>query len=197
VPDAYRQHVGDRLAYEWRFDVVRLWEIDAQVALRSGEAGPLALVPLMRGGDEPSRLLEAVHRLDAMPKWQSEGALSVLLGFAAERYDVETFFAVLGKDRVMQSWIWRMGVDEGEVLGQIKNARQVCADLVKEFHPDSVSVVLPAIEACDQPETLRSWTLQCVKLSDGAFVALVTGKPPVRMARSRTTRPSRRSAKRR
>jgi hypothetical protein len=90
VPDAFRLYVGDWLAYEWRFDVVRLWEIDAEGALRSGEAGPLALVPLLRGGD-----------------------------------------------------------------------------------------------------------LQCAKLPDGAFVTLVTGKPPVRVARSRATRPSQRSAKRR
>jgi len=31
--DAFRLYVGDTLAYEWRFDVVRLWEIDAESAL--------------------------------------------------------------------------------------------------------------------------------------------------------------------
>jgi predicted transposase YdaD len=209
VPDAFRLYVGDWLAYEWRFDVVRLWEIDAQDALRSGEAGPLALVPLLRGGDEPSRVLEAVRRLDAMPKPQGAAAMWVLLDFAAQRYDRATFMNVLGEDRAMQSWLYQLGADEGEARGeargqakgeaegQIKTARQMCADLVKEFHPGSVAGLLPAIEACDQPETLRSWALQCVKLSDEAFVTLVTGKPPVRVARSRATRPSRRSAKRR
>ena len=103
VPDAFRLYVGDWLAYEWRFDVVRLWEIDAQSALRSGEAGPLALVPLLRGGNEPSRVLEAARRLDAMPKPQGADAMSVLLGFAARRHDRATFMSVLGKDRVMQS----------------------------------------------------------------------------------------------
>ena len=34
MPDAFRLYVGDWLAYEWRFDVVRLWEVDAQSALR-------------------------------------------------------------------------------------------------------------------------------------------------------------------
>ena len=97
VPDAFRLYVGDWLAYEWRFDVVRLWEIDAQVALHSGEAGPLALVPLMRGGDEPSRVLEAARRLDAMPRAQAADAMSVLLGFAARRYDRATFMNVLGR----------------------------------------------------------------------------------------------------
>ena len=202
VPDAFRLYVGDWLAYEWRFDVVRL-EIDADSALQSGEPGPLALVPLLRGGDEPAKVLEAVRRLDAMPGPQAADAMSVLLDFAAQRYDRATFMNVLGKDRVMQSWLWQMGADEGEARGrpgerprerprvQLKTARQMCADLVKEFHSDSAAALLPAIEACEQPETLRSWALQCAKLSDEAFVMLVTGKPPVRVARSRATRPSR------
>ena len=189
VPDAFRLYVGDWLAYEWRFDVVRLWEIDADNALRSGEAGPLALVPLLRGGDEPDKVLEAVRRLDAMPGPQSVDAMSVLLDFASQRYDRATFWNVLGKDRAMQSWLWQMGVDEGEakgeVKGQLKAVRQMCSDLVKEFHPAVAADLLPAIEACDQLETLRSWALQCAKLSDDAFVTLVTGKPPVRVARSR------------
>jgi predicted transposase YdaD len=200
VPDAFRLYVGDWLAYEWRFDVVRLWEIDAQSALQSGEAGPLALVPLLRGGDEPSRVLEAVRRLDAMPKPQAAAAMSVLLDFAAQRYDRATFRDVLGKDPVMQSWLDELRVEgeaRGEARGQIKNARQMCADLVNEFHPGTAAALLPEIEACDQPETLRSWALQCTKLTDEAFVTLVTGKPRARGARARATRPSRRSAKRR
>jgi hypothetical protein len=172
VPDAFRLHVGDRLAFEWRFEVVRLWQIDARVALRSGEAGPLALVPLM--------------------------------AFAARRYDRAAFMSVLGKDRVMESW-WDREVAEreargrarGEAEGQITAARQMCSDLVKEFHPGKAAALLPAIEACDRTETLRSWTLQCAKLADEAFVTLVTGKPRTRTARSRAARPSRRSTKRR
>ena len=41
-------YLGERLVNEWRFDTVRLWEIDAETALQSGQAGPLALVPLLR-----------------------------------------------------------------------------------------------------------------------------------------------------
>jgi len=205
VSDAFRLYVGDWLAYEWRFDVVRLWEVDAQRALESGAAGPLALVPLLRGGDEPDKVLEAVRMLDALPRPQSADAMSVLLDFASQRYDRATFWNVLGKDRVMQSWLWQLGVDEGKaegqaegkVRGRLEAVRQLCADLVTELHPAVAAGVLPAIEACDQPETLRSWALQCAKLPDEAFVMLVTGKPPVRVARSRATRPSRRSSKRR
>jgi hypothetical protein len=66
-----------------------------------------------------------------------------------------------------------------------------------KFHPGTAAALLPAIEACDQPETLRSWALQCAKLPDEAFVTLVTGKPHARVARSRAPRPSRGSSKRR
>jgi hypothetical protein len=200
VPDAFRLYVGDRLAFEWRFEVVRLWQIDARVALRSGEAGPLALVPLMRGGDEPSRVIEAARSLDAMPRAQAADAMAALMAFAARRYDRATFMSVLGKDRVMESWLDEEIAERearGEARGRIKAARQMCSDLVKEFHPGKAAALLPAIEACDRTETLRSWSLQCAKLSDEAFVTLVTGKPRARAARSRAARPSRRSAKRR
>jgi predicted transposase YdaD len=181
VPDAFRLYVGDWLAYEWRFDVVRLWEIDAESALQTGEAGPLALVPLLRGGEEPKNVLEAVRKLDALPKPQSADAMSALLDFASQRYDRATFWNVLGKDRAMQSWLWQMGVDEGEARGRAEGeaqaVRRICVDLSRECHPRVAARVLPAIEACDQPETLRAWVLQCPRLSDAEFVTLVTGQP--------------------
>jgi predicted transposase YdaD len=195
--DGFRLFLGDRLAYEWRFDVVRLWEIDARVALESGEAGPLALVPLLRGGDDPEKLLAAVRMLDALPPPESADAMASLLDLASERYDRATFWNVLGKDRVMQSWLWQLGRDEGEVRGEARGRaealRLVCADLTKELHPRVARRLIPAIDACEEPETLRSWILQCPKLSGAEFATLVTGKPAERVARSRTSRPSRTS----
>jgi predicted transposase YdaD len=201
VPEAFRLRVGDRLAFEWPFDVVRLWEIDAARALESGEPGPLALVPLLKGGDQPSTVLEAVRRLDSLPRAIAEDAMPALLDLASQRYDRSTFLEVLGKDRVMQSWIYQMGVDDGQVKGKAEGeaeaSRRLCADLAREFHPRVADRVLPAIEACDKPETLRAWALQCAKLSDQAFAALVTSGGSTRAAGSRAARPSRRAAKRR
>jgi predicted transposase YdaD len=223
--DAFRLYIGDRLAYEWRFDVVRLWEIDTERALESGEAGPLALVPLLRGGDEPDKLLAAVRMLDALPRPQAADAMPALLDLASQRYDRATFLNVLGKDRVMQSWLWQMGRDEGEARGEARGraegeargraqgeaqgraegeargraegqtdaARRICLDLSRECHPRVARHLLHAIEACDEPETLRGWILQCPKLSDAEYIALVTGKPAAGVMRSRTSRPSRTS----
>ena len=65
--DAFRVHLSGRVVNEWRFDVVRLWEIEASTAMQSGLPGPLALVPLLRGGNDAAVLAEAARRLDALP----------------------------------------------------------------------------------------------------------------------------------
>ncbi len=89
----------------------------------------------------------------------------------------------------MESWLWQLGRDAGEAQA----IRWICVDLSRECHPRVASRVLPVIEACAQPETLRAWVLQCPKLSDAEFVALVAGQPPKHVTRSRTSRPSRTS----
>ncbi len=101
----------------------------------------------------------------------------------------------------MQSWLWQLGRDEGEVRGRaegeaegrIRALRLACADLTKELHPRVAERVLPTIDACDQPETLRAWIMQCPKLSGAEFAAVVTGRPSEHVVRSRSSRPSRRS----
>ncbi len=208
--DAFRLYIGDRLAYEWRFDLVRLSEVPVDLAFESGEPGPLALVPLLQGGDAPREIRKAVRKLDALPRPQSVDALSVLLDLASQRYDRETLLSVLGKDRIMQSYLWQMGLDTGEVKGraeglaeglakgkaegkaegEAKAARQICLDLAQSLHPRVARRVLPAIQACPQPATLRAWILACPKLSDAAFAALVTRKP-TSPRRARTSCPSR------
>jgi len=49
--------------------------------------------------------------------------MSVLVGFAARRYDRATFMNVLGKDRVMQSWLSELGV-EAEARGEARGHGQ-------------------------------------------------------------------------
>jgi hypothetical protein len=104
-------------------------------------------VPLLRGGDDPDKLLAAVRMLDALPRPESADAMASLLDLAGQQYDRATFWNVLGKDRVMQSWLWQLGRDEGEARGRAEGEaralRLVCADLAKELHPRVAARVLP------------------------------------------------------
>ena len=67
VPDAFRLYVGDWLAYEWRFEVVRLWEIDARAALRQrrGRAAGARAADARRGRAVPGARGGAKARRDA------------------------------------------------------------------------------------------------------------------------------------
>jgi hypothetical protein len=154
--------------------------------------------------------------LDALPRPESTDAITTLLNLASQRYDRATFWNVLGKDRVMQSWLWQLGRDEGEALGRAEGEalgraegqalgraeggvlalRRVCSDLARELHPRVATRVLPVIDSCDRTETLQAWILQCPKVSGPEFAALVTGQPAGHVVRSRTSRPSRRSGRR-
>ena len=200
VADAFRLYIGARLVNEWRFDVVRLWEIEADLALAAGTAGPLGLVPLLGGGDRPAVIRKAVRRLAALPsRRESADVMAVLIDLACQRYDKGTIQRLFRKDSIMQSWLYQMGRDEGEAKGeargeargQLISARTICADLVKVLHPRVAPRILRRIEACTDPDTLRGWILECPKLSDTAFVTLVSGKRGSGTARSRVSRPAR------
>jgi predicted transposase YdaD len=196
VADAFRLYIGTRLVNEWRFDVVRLWEIEADLALAAGTAGPLGLVPLLGGGDRPAVIRKAVRRLAALPsRRESADVMAVLIDLACQRYDRGTIQRLFRKDSIMQSWLYQMGRDEGEAKGeargQLISTRTICADLVKVLHPRVASRILRRIEACADPDTLRGWILECPKLSDAAFVTLVSGKRGSGTARSRVSRPAR------
>ena len=203
--EAFRVYLGERLVNEWRFDTVRLWEIDASTALQGDQAGPLALVPLLRGGGDPSVLAEAARRLDALPGPGAGDAMSVLVDLASGRYDWSTLVAVLGKERAMESYLWQEGRKEGEAAGhaaghaegqaegRIEEARRICLDLVRELHPSVATRLTPVIQECRQPDVLRRWALHCATLSDAAFVRLVAPSPASRRSRSRVGGPSRTS----
>jgi hypothetical protein len=117
--------------------------------------------------------------------------MAVLIDLACQRYDRGTIQRLFRKDSIMQSWLYQMGRDEGEARGELISARTICADLVKVLHPRAAPRILRRIEACTDPDTLRGWILECPKLSDTAFVTLVSGKRGSGTARSRVSRPAR------
>ena len=189
--DAFRLYIGDRLAYEWRFDVVRLSEIPVDLAFESGEPGPLALVPLLQGGDAAR---EGTQRCGSSTRYpgrsprtrcpsSSTSRASAMIERRSERARKGSHHAVVlvadgpgrgrGKGRAE-------GEAKGEAEGKGRGRGQAAADLPRPgagLHPRVAKRVLPAIQACAQPATLRAWILQCPKLSDAAFAALVTGEP--------------------
>jgi hypothetical protein len=59
----FRVELEGREINRWRFDCIRLWELEAQAALDQGLPGLAALVPLMAGGTWP-RVEQAVRQIE-------------------------------------------------------------------------------------------------------------------------------------
>lgn len=115
-PLVFTLHVRGRELNRWRFDVLRLWDLPARLALSCGP-GVMALVPLMRGHD--LSLLEAAARRIAVEARPSEHPelLAILRLLAERRYTQSQLARLVTREVLMQSGLWREALAEGKQLG--------------------------------------------------------------------------------
>jgi len=201
---SYRTVVGGQVSNEWRFSVVRLWELSPRQLLALGLGGA-ALVPLA-GGASLSHVAAASRRIQReAPREGQADLLAILQEFAEGRYTARQLARVIPEEVVMASGLFERAMEkgkaearaagrvEGREEGRAEEARQTCLQVAQTLHPAVASRVVPVIEACSEPLRLRRWTLRASRLSDAEFVTLVTGRPRASVTRSRTGRPSRAS----
>ena len=183
--------VGGREVNRWRFDVVRLWELDATVALHQGGPGSLALLPLMRGGAaDPGLIEQAARRIEeAFPDEPLPDAEDVLMYLAAQHYTYEELDGIFGSEKMSQSSVsqhfWSKGRSEGlkegleEGLekglekGRLEAEREVCLRMVREYHPALTAPATAAIQVCGDPERLADWIVSAPRLTDEEFARLL------------------------
>ena len=188
---AYREILGGRVVHERRFDVVRLWEMDPEKALRFGP-GAAALV-----GPAEQTTLPLVGRAARKIQRETKGAvqsdlLFVLQALSRRRYTAKELAGVIPKETVMASSLWAEAAREGRLDG----ARELCINLARQHHPGVAERVVPFIEACSVVQRLHDWALQAPQLSDSAFLKLVTeqaGSTSGRRGRTRIPRASRKA----
>ena len=92
------------------------------------------------------------------------------------------------------------GRAEGRAEGEIAAARSLCSGFARQHHPAVLSEVAPIIGSCSDPLRLQEWALAAPRLSDAAFLRLLSRRPAPRSrtwaSRGRSPRPSRRSKRR-
>jgi predicted transposase YdaD len=178
----FKVEVGGREFNRWSFEEVFLWETDAKQSLAKGAPGLLALVPLMLGGTDPPLIERAVRHIEAaFPRERLPDAEDVLLTLAGWYYTVDELSRIVGRDRVIQSSLYVEGLAEGEAKGEAKGEaqgrleaeRELCAALVRKYHPAAADRALPLIASCTDSERLREWALAAPDLSDAEFLRLI------------------------
>jgi len=166
---AYQEVLGSRVVHERRFDVVRLWEVDPERALRLGP-GAAALVGLAE-----KTTLRLMRRAARKIQRETEGVLQsgllfILLALGPRRYTAGELAGVIPKETVMAGSLWAEAAREGRIEG----ARELCLDLARQHHPGVADRAVRLIEACSDVKRLHEWALQAHQLSDSAFLNLLT-----------------------
>lgn len=178
----FRVLLGGREVNRWAFEEVCLWELDAAEALPRGAPGLLALVPLMRGGLELRVLHRAARRIEeALPQARLPEAEEVLLVLAGRKYTVSELSRIVGRDRVIESSLYREALDEGlakgeargRVEGRLDAERDLCAALASKHHPAVFDRARRVIEGCEDPARLKEWALAASDLNDVEFLRLL------------------------
>lgn len=196
---AYREVLGGRVVHERRFDVVRLWEMDPERALRLGP-GAAALIGLAEKASLPlvARAARKIQRETGGVVQRD--LLFILQAFSGRRYTAGELAEAIPRETVMASSLWAEAVREGRKEGRIEAARELCLNLAKRHHPEVAGRVVASIEGCSDVERLQDWALRASELSDSAFLSLVmeqAGSKSGLAGRGRTPRPSRKAKRKR
>jgi len=161
----FRVELEGREINRWQFQDVRLWELEAEATLAQGLPGLAALVPLMKGA-ELKHMEQAVHQIEATarPEQQTD-LLAILHAFGQYRYTIEQLNQIIGRERIMESWIYQEGRAEGLVAGQLANAREFCREAVRHWHPRAGKKVWEAINDCTDLAALKEVTVNAAEWS--------------------------------
>jgi hypothetical protein len=202
---SHRDLIGGRIVNEWRFDVLRLWDLDPEELLAMGPA-PAALVGSARGSSAQHvrAAVELISRRTAPP--ERDDLLYVLQALCGERYTGREIDGMIPQEAVMGSGMVAKVVREARAQARAQGRAEVaevlrstCLDVVKHHHPAALERVAPVIETCQDLPSLHKWTLEATRMPASEFVRLVTAVPRRTPASSqrRAPRPARRAASRR
>ncbi|HYN02763.1 MAG TPA: hypothetical protein VE359_09990 [Vicinamibacteria bacterium] len=189
---AFREALAGTLVHERRFDVVRLWELDARQALAFGPGGA-ALVGLLDRAD-----LRVIGRASRQirrqaPEAQQADLLAILQSLSEGRYTASQLARVIPEEVVMKSSLYDKVRDQAHEKGRLDEARLLCATFVKRHHPQVAARVLPAIEACTDVARLHRWTLRAPEVPSDDLLRLVDRSAVPRTTHRRAPRPARRA----
>ena len=184
----FRERLAGAVVHERRFEVVRLWELDAREALALGPGGA-ALVGLL-GRTDLQVIGKASRQIRRQaPQAQHPDLLAILQSLSEGRYTARQLARVIPEEVVMKSSFY----EKAHEKGRLDDARLLCASFIKRHHSLVAARMLPAIEACTNVARLHRWTLRAPEVSSDELLRLVRRSAISRTSHRRAPRPARRA----
>lgn len=79
---------------------------------------------------------------------------------------------------MMRSSVAEHFMKEGRAQGRaemLETERELCLDMLREFHPELLTAAIPVVQACSNPDTLKQWILLAPKTRDDDEFARLIG----------------------
>jgi predicted transposase YdaD len=163
VSPLVRSFPGGEEIHRFFFRVIKLWEIPAEVLLRTGWLGVLPLVTLTKGGKQPEVITEMVDRLASAEEYDLLAISQVLGGLVfKEGPELEWFKKRFNmfQDILSESWVYReiveQGVEKGREEGKVQGQREMLMSFVQIRFPELLALAKQQTENIKDPDLLPS-----------------------------------------
>lgn len=158
-----------RAVHDFRFHVVKLWEVPFEEIEQAGLLGLLPLMVLARGGKQRQVVEKAITAIETTEDEDKRDLLSLTYIFAAlalvketDRHWLQRRFRMF-EDALKDSWayqeIWQGGKLEGkqeERLANVQRQRHMLEYLVEKDFPALMPLAKKRGEASDDPDALQA-----------------------------------------
>ena len=186
---SYRRRVRGRRALRFEFDVLALWEVDAEQVLSGGREGLLPLLPFLRGAT-PDQVERALATLEPIEPVRRRGELQAALVVFAEHVFPDVAWADrMPQEVLMGSTIYQLGERDGllagqragELAGRLVGQRELLRLILTERLGDGAEPLIQRLEGANAEELTRAGLLLGRSSSDAdLLVELEATLPPLK-----------------
>lgn len=178
VSPLVRKFPGKKDVHHFFFDVIKLWEIPAEMLLQMGWTGLLPLVTLARGGKRPEAVKQMIDRLAEAQEFDLLAISQVVGGLVFKKGSELDWFRKrfhMFQDILRESWVYQeigqeylekgyeKGIEKGREQGKLEGQREAILSFVQKRFPEAVALAKQQVESITDAETLHAMLF---KLSD-------------------------------
>lgn len=174
VSPLVRTFPGNKDVHHFFFQVIKLWEVPAELLLQMGWTGLLPLVPLTEGGKRPEAVKEMIDRLASVQEFDLLAISQVVGGLVFKKGSELDWFRKrfsMFQDILRESWVYQELVEEGIEKGiekgreeerqrELEQQREIVMSFVQKRFPETMALAKQQIEGITDLEVLRKVLLK-------------------------------------
>jgi predicted transposase YdaD len=166
VSPLVRKFPGKKEVHHFLFDVIKLWEIPAEMLLQMGWIGLLPLVTLTRGGKRPEAVKQMIDRLVSAEEFDLLAISQVVGGLVFKKGSELDWFRRrfrMFQDILRESWVYQELVEEGreaERQRALERQRELLMSFVQKRFPEAIALAKQQVEGITDAEILQAMLLK-------------------------------------